>query len=151
MEYLYERVAYLRGLCDGMDISSESKEGKLLIELIDVLGEFADAMVEMEEGQAELEEYVESIEEDLADLETDFYDLEEDEDCDCCYDEDEFEDGEFEEEEIDEEDHLEMTCPACGADVEISGEELADESLSIHCPECDNVLIDSVEGYHYED
>lgn len=92
MEYLYERVAYLRGLCDGMDISSDSKEGRLLMEIINVLGEFSDAMVDLEEEQLELGEYVESIDEDLSDLEADFYDLDE-EDWDY-YDEDRYYDDE---------------------------------------------------------
>ena len=37
MGYLSEKVAYLKGLCDGMDISSETKEGKLLGAIIEVL------------------------------------------------------------------------------------------------------------------
>ena len=29
--------------------------------------------------------------------------------------------------------------------MEVSGEDLEDEALTIHCPECDEVLIESVE------
>lgn len=127
MEYLNERAAYLRGLCDGLDISEETKEGKIILELIDVVADLSDALVELKENQDEIEEYVESIDEDLSDLEVDFYDIGEDEEF---YDDD---------------DYLEMTCPSCGTEVEVSGEDLEDEGLTIHCPECDEVLIESVE------
>ena len=74
MEYLYERVAYLRGLCEGLGISEETKEGRVLEEIVEILGEFADAIVELSDKQEELEEYTELIDEDLSDLEDDFYD-----------------------------------------------------------------------------
>ena len=73
MEYLNERAAYLRGLCDGLDISEETKEGKIILELIDLVADLSDALVELKDNQDELEEYVESIDEDLSDLEVDFY------------------------------------------------------------------------------
>ena len=111
MEYLNERAAYLRGLCDGLDISEETKEGKIILELIDLVADLSDALVELKDNQDELEEYVESIDEDLSDLEVDFYDIDEDEEF---YDDD---------------DYLEMTCPNCGTEVEVSGEDLEDEAL----------------------
>jgi DNA-directed RNA polymerase subunit delta len=47
MKYLYERVSYLRGLADGLQISEDTKEGKLLIQIVDVLEDFADAVNEL--------------------------------------------------------------------------------------------------------
>ena len=102
MEYLYERVAYLRGLCEGLGISEETKEGRVLEEIVEILGEFADAIVELSDKQEELEEYTELIDEDLSDLEDDFYD-ESDED-----DEDDDDMG-----------YVEVTCPHCGEEIEI--------------------------------
>ena len=63
MQHLYEKVSYLRGLCDGMELSKESKEGKVLAAVIETLDEFADAIVELYEEQQELSEYVDSIDE----------------------------------------------------------------------------------------
>ena len=40
MQHLYERVSYLRGLCEGMELSKESKEGKAIAAIIDTLDEF---------------------------------------------------------------------------------------------------------------
>ena len=63
MDYLFERVAYLRGLCDGSGFSEDTKEGKVLLEIVDILGEFADSIVELSDKQDELEEYAEAIKE----------------------------------------------------------------------------------------
>jgi len=117
MDYLYQKVAYLKGLAEGMEIEEESKEGKLLIHIIDALEEFAHVITDMIENYEDLEEYVEYIDEDLSDVEDEIYgydefddeydyypfdnfdeeDLESVEfDCDCCEDEilDEFEEKE---------------------------------------------------------
>ncbi|WP_396133363.1 CD1247 N-terminal domain-containing protein, partial [Faecalibacillus intestinalis] len=54
MKYLYEEVAYLKGLAEGLEISEETKEGKIINKIVDVLESFADAIVELEEEQIEL-------------------------------------------------------------------------------------------------
>ena len=54
MEFLYEKVAYLKGLSDGLDIEESTKEGKLLISIIDVLEDFANAIVELDKTQMKL-------------------------------------------------------------------------------------------------
>jgi hypothetical protein len=89
MNYLFEKVSYLQGLAEGLDISEESSEGKLLLHIIDTLGEFADVLDDMTENQIDLEEYVNFIDEDLADVEDELYD-------DEYFDEDDFEFEEFE-------------------------------------------------------
>ncbi len=68
MKYLYEEVAYLKGLAEGLEISKETKEGKIIHKIIDVLESFADSIVELDEEQCDLAEYVESIDEDLSDI-----------------------------------------------------------------------------------
>lgn len=122
MQYLYEKVSYLRGLCDGMEISEESKEGKLLSAIIDTLDEFADAIVEIAEEQEELSEYVDSIEEDLTEMEDEFYDEDE-------------EGLEF----------VELKCPSCGEEIEVDEDLLYDEEKDIVCPNCDEVIIHAQE------
>lgn len=95
MDYLYERLAYLKGLAEGLSIEESSKEGKLLVQIIDILEDFADAIDEVQENQEEIEDYVGTMDEDLSDVEDDLYGDEEDEfefdeedmgcncDCDC--------------------------------------------------------------------
>ena len=94
MEYLMQKVSYLRGLADGLGVDESSKEGKLLLQIVDVLEEFADVLDETIENQVELEEYVNFIDEDLADVEDELYGTDEDydEDYDDYDDFDDFDD-----------------------------------------------------------
>ncbi|WP_250673064.1 CD1247 N-terminal domain-containing protein [Paraclostridium ghonii] len=122
MKYLYEEVAYLKGLAEGLEISKETKEGKIINKIVDVLESFADAIVELEEEQIELIEYVESIDEDLSDVEDDIYEEDEDD-----------EDDEF--------NYIEMECPNCNDFVEIDEELLYDEAIDIVCPNCQAIIL----------
>lgn len=124
MKYLYEEVAYLKGLAEGLEISEETKEGKIINKIVDVLESFADAIVELEEEQIELIDYVESIDEDLSDIEDDIY--EEDED-------DEDDDDEY--------NYIEMECPNCNDFVEIDEDLLYNEDIDIVCPNCQAVIL----------
>ena len=47
-----EKVAYLRGLMEGLDIDDDSKEGKLFAAIVDVLDEIATDMSDMDEDVA---------------------------------------------------------------------------------------------------
>lgn len=95
MDFLLQKVSYLQGLADGLGVDDTTKEGKLLLHIIDTLEEFADVLADTIDDQAELEEYVNFIDEDLSDLEDEVYEDEEDEDgeydfddfLDCCDDE----------------------------------------------------------------
>ncbi|WP_270648076.1 CD1247 N-terminal domain-containing protein [Paeniclostridium hominis] len=127
MKYLYEEVAYLKGLAEGLDISEDTKEGKIIHKIVDVLESFADAIVELEEEQIELIEYVESIDEDLADIEDDIYEEAEDDE-----DDDEF-------------NYIEMECPSCNDFVEIDEDLLYDEGVDIVCPNCQSIILSADE------
>ncbi|MBO3443765.1 CD1247 N-terminal domain-containing protein [Clostridium sp. CCUG 7971] len=126
MKYLYEEVAYLKGLAEGLEISNETKEGKIIHKIVETLESFADAIVELEEEQADLVEYVESIDEDLADIEDDIY-----------------EDGEEDEDDDDELSFIEMECPNCSDLVEIDEELLYDDEIDIVCPNCQAIILSS--------
>lgn len=41
MEYFEKKITYLRGLCDGSGFSEESKEGKILHGVLDILDDMA--------------------------------------------------------------------------------------------------------------
>lgn len=88
MNYLFQKVSYLQGLAEGLGVDDTSNEGKLLLQIIDVLGEFTEVLDEVVEDQVGLEEYVSFIDEDLSDVEDEVYD---------DYDEfDEYDDFDFE-------------------------------------------------------
>ena len=131
MKHLYEEVAYLKGLAEGLEISAESKEGKMIHKIVDALEVFADAIVTLDEEQEELQDFVESIDEDLADLEEDIADMEED-----LYEEDDDEDDE-------DFSYIEMECPNCGELVEIDEDLLYDDEVDVVCHDCKAVILSS--------
>ncbi len=129
---LTEKIAYLKGMLEGMEIDKESKEGKIYAAIMDILADMALTIEDVVDYVDELSEQVDEIDEDLAAVE-DYLDEEcdccdcDDDDCDCC-DCDEDWDGEF----------YEVTCPACGATFEVDEETLLDGGIA--CPECDEPL-----------
>lgn len=126
MEHLYERISYLMGLAEGLAIGEESKEGKLLLHIIDTLEDFADAINEVYDDQADLADYVDYIDEDLSDVEEEVFG-----DVDDEYDY--LDDYDFE----DDIDYVEVVCPHCDETIYIE-EDLLDEDAS--CPNCLEML-----------
>lgn len=126
MEYLYERVAYLRGLAEGLEIEEKSREGKLLVHIIDALEDFADAISDLNEEQGELNEYVDFIDEDLADVEEEVFGEFDDEFDDEFYDEDDI-------------DYVEVDCPYCNEVVYLDTE-LMSEDGKVECPNCQRLI-----------
>lgn len=135
MSNLGEKVSYLKGLAEGMKIDASSGEGKLIVQMIDVLSEAAKQLDELQEAYQELNDYVECIDDDLEELE-----------LQCDGEESDDEDGfEFDEDESDaddeDEDEADFSFDAEEAD-EAGGEEDADESddcamyVGCLCPEC---------------
>ncbi|WP_271629398.1 CD1247 N-terminal domain-containing protein [Caldicellulosiruptor sp. DIB 104C] len=141
MENLYEKVAYLRGLADGLGVSEESKEGRLIRSIIDVLDEFADAINELDTRYCELEDVVESLDEDLEKLEDEVYEDYDDEEYDDYYDE-----------EDEDEDLIEITCPNCKVTFYLEEDEYLNED-EIECPNCNEVIyLDELEEeYDHEE
>ena len=85
MSSINDRVAYLKGLAEGMKLSDETNEGKLLLKMLDVLEDMAEELTALRADHDELDEYVESIDDDLADMEEYLFDDEEED----AYDDDE--------------------------------------------------------------
>lgn len=119
-----ERVAYLKGLADGMNIDDSTNEGKLLLAIVDVLEDIASDLADACDDLIEMEEVVDELNEDLEDLEEMIYD---DEDDDEDSDEDDFDDTLYE-----------VECPSCG-DVICLDEGMIEEG-GIDCPNCGEKL-----------
>ena len=128
MNYLKERVAYLKGLAEGMQISDSTNEGKLLRAIIDVIDDIALAVDDVEEVQEQLSEQVDEMDEDLAELERVIFDDE------CCCDECDDDDDDDDEDEDDEEGVTEFDCPHCGESIQL--EEAFINKDAILCPHC---------------
>ncbi|MDD2568512.1 MAG: AraC family transcriptional regulator [Clostridia bacterium] len=136
MSELKEKVAYLQGLAKGMELKESSKEGKLIKELLDVLGDVVDEINELAGEQDELIDYVEEMDDDLAALEDDFYEEDEyddEEGCCCCDDDDDYCECD--------DDYVEVTCPQCKEVVCFDKDILDSEDLiEVVCPVCDAVV-----------
>ena len=120
---LTEKIAYLKGLLEGMEIDKDSKEGKIYTAIMDVLSDMALTIEDMSDYVDELAAQVDEIDEDLADVE-DYLDEECDDcdcDCDCCDCEDD-------------DDLYEVECPKCHDIIYLDGEMLEEEGIT--CPNC---------------
>ena len=141
MATITEKVAYLKGLVEGMDIDQSTKEGKVLTAVMDVLSDLATTLEDLEDYTAELTEQVDAIDEDLDLLESDYYeDWDEDcccdGDCDCC---DEDCGNEF----------YDVTCPSCDTVFCVDEDTLLEGGID--CPNCGEHLEFDIEEDEIED
>ena len=81
-----EKVAYLKGLIEGLEIDEAKPESKIIKTMTDILEDLALTVTDLEDEVEGLDEYVNEIDEDLAAIEDIAY--EEDEDLDDEDDED---------------------------------------------------------------
>ena len=64
-----ERVAYLKGLAEGMELNTDKREGKLLAAIIAVLEDIALELEDIQDEQAELADGLDAVSDDLEDVE----------------------------------------------------------------------------------
>lgn len=116
MSYLMEKVSYLKGLADGLELEADTKETKLILEIINVLSDLSETVEELDEEVGEIDEYLEMVDEDLSDLE------------EFVYEEYDFD-----------EDFEEVICPHCGET--IYTDEYLDFDTEITCPICEKTFV----------
>ena len=137
MMTLTEKLAYIKGLAEGLGVDETTKEGKVLLALVDLLDDVTTAVSELESDMDQAYEELDAIDEDLTDIEDFLWEDEDeedecdccdcdDDDCDCCdcEDDDELFDGGI----------YEITCPKCGEIVCMDEEMLF--SPDCGCPNC---------------
>lgn len=136
-----EKSAYLKGLMDGLNMNTESDEGKVIAAIVDLLGDVTRKLTAVEDTTIAISDELDEIEEDLDAIED--YLLDEDEDDFDYEDEDDydFDDEEYGEEGFDfgDEDSTiyEVEC-ACGNIIDFDEEVL--EQGSMVCPNCGETL-----------
>lgn len=118
MSELRAKVAYLHGLAEGLDIDETSAEGRVLVAMLDVLGDLAEAVDEVTDAQDELADYVEEMDDDLSAMEETVF--EEDVIVDTGGE------GDFEM----------VCCDSCGETIAASAGEFDGEELEVTCPVC---------------
>ena len=112
-----EKVAYLKGLDEGLNLDTEkSKEGKLISVMIGILEEVGLSIEDLEENALALGEEIDVLSDDLADVES------------VVFDEDENDEEDYDD------DWFEVECPTCEEPLIIDDEALAEGF--IQCPNC---------------
>ena len=106
MAYLNEKVSYLKGMAEGLGITDETAEGKLLRAMLDVMQEISDEVEVITAAQNELAEDVAEVMECC---------------LECGYD--------------DEDDYFEIECEKCGEVITLT-DDMLDSEEEIVCPSC---------------
>lgn len=111
---LNAKAAYIRGLMTGMEFDPNSKNGKIIAAMMDLLEEMAATVTEHDDALDQVYDELDAIDEDMDDLTDAIFGLdEEDEDADAEY---------------------EVTCPNCGVVTAVDEDTLLNHELV--CPNC---------------
>ena len=110
MRDINEKVSYLQGLCEGLNVSDGNPQGKIITGILGVLDDISGILVDMRSEFNIVKEYIESIDDDLFELEEN---IKQDRNvielsCDNC--------GEelcFDADLVEEDDVIEIICPRC--------------------------------------
>lgn len=118
-----EKIAYIKGLAEGLSLDETTKEGKILNAIIDLLGDITEEICDIEDACDELMEQIDAVDEDLSSVEELIYGEDDDCDCDCddcdCDCDDEV---------------YEIECPACNDIIYLDADMLEEEGMT--CPNC---------------
>ena len=120
---LTERIAYIRGLAEGLKLDEDKDEVKVLNAIIDLLEDMAYDMVDMESIVDDVCNQVDEIDEDLAEVEEELYG--DDYEAEWFDDDDGFDDDDA---------YYEVTCPACGETTIVDEDALIEGEIA--CPNC---------------
>ena len=120
-----ERVSYLQGLSEGLNINDGSAQGKIISGILDVLAEMTTKMKMLTDNVADVQEYMDSMDEDLSDLQEAFWDQDDD--------------------------YVEVECPECGENLFFESDVLdEDDVIEIICPRCNEVVFINDGSFDYE-
>lgn len=144
---LTEKIAYMKGLLDGMELDGSTKEGKAILQMAEVMEEMGVYIDDLQSQIDELTELCDLLDQDLGEVEEDLYcDMDdEDDDDDYAWDDDDDDDTlgkvlppdcayEDEDEAEQENDQYVVDCPVCGETLALSERRL--EEGSMVCPYC---------------
>lgn len=158
-----EKIAYLKGLMEGLDFEPDTPEKRILSLVVEIIGDMCEVDDSISDRMDNLEEYISEIDSDLGDVEevlcecppeppfdpneylSDFDDLDDLDDLDDINDDelddlDELEElDEYDDDDEDEEDDtFSVECPECGEEVYFDSSLL--DRKEIRCPSCNNLF-----------
>lgn len=107
-----EKVAYIKGLVEGLNLDESKPEIRVLAAVVDLLDEMAGSITCLEDSYDDVADQLDAVDEDLYLLEEDFYEGEQEGD-DLFY---------------------EVTCPSCNETICLSDEMVMEGAME--CPNC---------------
>ena len=144
---LTEKSAYIKGLAEGLAFDKETKEGKIIAALLELVDDMANAIANIQQDIEEIDEDLNYLNEYVEELDDDLQDVEDYLDEECELEDEDYEDEEWEECDGDctacdgcdceDDDYCEIVCPSCGETV------CFDESVNAEdliCPACQSEI-----------
>jgi hypothetical protein len=113
MGYLKERVSYIKGLAEGMQISETTNEGKILHALIETMDDFATTVETIEEAQENIYEEMDELHDVLSVIKEDILDDDFDDECEKF-----------------------ILCPSCNKEMDLEELDFEDDTGVVECPHC---------------
>lgn len=123
---LNAKAAYIRGLMTGMEFDADSKNGKVIAAMMDLLEEMAAQVTEHDDALDQVYDELETLDQDVDDIVSDLYADDDDEDDDSTM--------------------YEVTCPNCGQISTLDEETLMDPEGDLVCPHCGATFDVELEG-----
>lgn len=126
---LTEKMSYLKGFIDALDIQKDTKEWKVIEQMTSVMDEMVVYIEDLQNQVDELSELCENLDEDLGEVEQELFSTDglDDDDLDD-YDDDDFNEG-FE----DDNQLYETTCPTCGRTIILDESMLEEGGVECSC------------------
>ena len=121
---LNAKAAYIRGLMTGMEFDADSKNGKVIAAMMDLLEEMAAQVTEHDDALDQVYDELETLDQDVDDIVSDLYADDEDDDSTM----------------------YEVTCPNCGQISALDEETLMDPEGDLVCPHCGATFDVELEG-----
>ncbi len=118
MKNLSDKVSYLQGLSEGLNVAESSPQGKILSGMLKVLEDITRKMQHIENDLNNLQEYVEDMDLEFMEWEKKF--------------------GQSRMAQRD--DIVELSCSNCGEQLYFETDMLDDDVLEIVCPNCNTVV-----------
>lgn len=131
-----ERVSYLKGLFEGLEIDTGKKEGKLLSGMLAALDDLAQAVTDLKQQNEELLEELDDVYEELSAITEDFL-------------LDETDTDEQELAHTPEEDLYQVVCPTCGEIIYLDKDALSHDTIV--CNACGEELEFDLSGLDQND
>lgn len=126
-----EKLAYLKGLVEGLGLDETKKDTKVINNLINLLEDVVLSVAHLEEGYAEMQHQLDAVDEDLGEVEKDLYEDE----CECGHCKDSAPTDDI---------YYEVTCPTCGDTIPLDDDLI--NQREIDCPNCGEKLEFDLEG-----